>query len=385
MAGLVTQSQENYYQQSQSFNGDGSTKIFLLTTLFFPSLPSAKVDIRVFVGGEEIDTANYSYSSDVGVTFTGRTDNEDVLADGTGGTTEFAPINAKLVLVKERAASENFGTYQYVSLDNIVNNFLIAYVGEGKIISKVKKTDINFHAKRGLAEFSYDTLHSEKSQEIEVPPSLLMILPHDYVNYVKLSYSDSSGIERILYPTRPTSNPKSLLQDDNYDYLFDNTDGSLLEGQPSQTWDRYKTGDSSSSENVNNNASADVDWRYTEGKRFGIEPENAQSNGSFFIDHLLGRIHFSSNLSGKILILKYISDRLGTDNEMRVHKFAEEAIYKHIAYAVLSSKLGIPEYVVARYKKERYAALRNAKIRLSNLKSEELAQVMRNKSKWIKS
>ena len=380
MAGLVTQSQQNYYQQSQSFNGDGSTTVFLLTTLFFPSLPSAKSDIRVFVGGEEIDTDNYSYSSDVGVTFTGRTDNEDVLASST-----FAPLDTKLVLVKERAASENFGTYQYVSLDNIVNNFLIAYVGEGKIISKVNKTDINFHAKRGLAEFSYDTLRSEKSQEIEVPSSLIMTLPHDYINYVKLSYSDSDGIERILFPTRYTSNPKSLLQDDNYDYLFDNDDGNLLEGNPSDTWERYKSGTSSSSENTNNDDSADVDTRSNEGRRFGIEPEHAQDNGSFFIDQLLGRIHFSSALSGKILILKYISDRLGTDNEMRVHKFAEEAIYKHIAYAVLSSKVGIPEYVVARYKKERYAALRNAKIRLSNFKSEELVQIMRNKSKWIKS
>ena len=69
---------------------------------------------------------------------------------------------------------------------------------------------------------------------------------------------------------------------------------------------------------------------------------------------------------------------------MRVHKFAEEALYKHIAHAVLSSKINIPEYVVRRYKQERYASLRNAKIRLSNLKSEELAQVMRNKSKQIK-
>ena len=89
-------------------------------------------------------------------------------------------------------------------------------------------------------------------------------------------------------------------------------------------------------------------------------------------------------MSGKTITIKYISDTLGTDDEMRVHKFAEEALYKHIAYAVLSSRTNIPEYIVSRYKKERYASLRNAKIRLSNLKSEELAQVMRNKSKQIK-
>ena len=65
MAGLLTQSQENYYQQSQNFTGDGSTYQFTLTTVFFPSIPSTKADIRVFVGDEEIDTANYSYSDNV--------------------------------------------------------------------------------------------------------------------------------------------------------------------------------------------------------------------------------------------------------------------------------------------------------------------------------
>ena len=45
----------------------------------------------------------------------------------------------------------------------IVNNFLIAYVGENKVIPKVKRNDVLFHARRGLAEMSYDALRSEKS------------------------------------------------------------------------------------------------------------------------------------------------------------------------------------------------------------------------------
>ena len=35
-------------------------------------------------------------------------------------------------------------------------------------------------------------------------------------------------------------------------------------------------------------------------------------------------------------------------------------------------------------KKERFAEQRKAKLRLSNLKIEELTQIMRGKSKWIK-
>tara|TARA_Y100001938_G_scaffold143168_1_gene215507 strand:+ start:1 stop:1155 length:1155 start_codon:yes stop_codon:yes gene_type:complete len=383
MAGLFQQTQESYYQQSQTFDGNGTATQFTLLNTHFPSIPSSKSDIRVFVGGQEIDVDNYTYSSP-NVTFVGRTNNTDVLADGTDGTTANAPIDGKSVVVKERAASENFGNYQYVSVNDIVNNFLIAYVGEGKLINKVSKTDVAFHAKRGLAEFSYDTLRSHKSQEIEVPPSLILPLPHDYVNYTKISQLDANGVKNILYPQRYTGNPKSLLQNADYDYIFDNS-GDLLEKSPSTTFERYKDNNQTQTqEKLNLDDSADVEFKFLEGRRFGLEPELAQNNGFYFVDLHLGRIHFSANLVDEIVVIDYISDTLGTDDEMRIHKFAEEALYKHISYSVLASKVGIPEYIVARYKKERFAALRNAKLRLSNFKSEELAQVMRNKNKTIK-
>ena len=120
------------------------------------------------------------------------------------------------------------------------------------------------------------------------------------------------------------------------------------------------------------------------GQRFGLDPQRAQLNGYFYIDDIRGFINFSSNVSGKTVILKYISDSLGTDAEMHVHKFAEEAMYKQIAYAVLSTRSNIPEYVIARYKKEAFASKRVAKLRLSNIKLEEITQVLRGKSKQIK-
>ena len=63
---------------------------------------------------------------------------------------------------------------------------------------------------------------------------------------------------------------------------------------------------------------------------------------------------------------------------------AEEAMYLHIAYSILAGRANQPEYVVQRYKRDRIPALRNAKIRLSNIKLNEIVQVMRGKSKWIK-
>tara|TARA_R100000900_G_scaffold82130_1_gene64412 strand:+ start:7900 stop:8793 length:894 start_codon:yes stop_codon:yes gene_type:complete len=273
---------------------------------------------------------------------------------------------------------ENYGNYQFISLKDIINNFIISYVGEGKVIPRVKRQDVLFHAQRAIQELSYDVFRSTKSQEIEIPNSLTMPLPHDFVNHVQVSFKDDSGLEHIIYPARKTSNPTAILQDGNYNYMFTNND--LSEASDSDTWLSFK-------DNSGSNTSSDeniYEYNTDTGKRFGLNPENAQNNGVYYIDYKRGRIHFSSDLINKTITLKYISDSLATDNERIVHKFAEEAMYKWLAHAILSTRENMPEYLVARFKKERFAAIRQAKLRLSNLKIGELTQVMRGKSKQIK-
>ena len=482
--------------------------------------------------------------------------------------------------------------YQFTSLDDIITQFQIAYVGEDKIISKVRRADIAFHAQRALQELSFDTFKSTKAQEITLPPSLQMILPQDYVNYTKISTVDSAGIKHLLYPTSKTSNPISpeQLSDGSYDFSgfltnpnFDGVNNvgygldpvgnwwrstiyssvvdaiavtnekltfthgsqnwtnvgtasrtylayqkinigtsdnleldaeatvasalSSLKGKgnirigvttlepsaqayagisfnwatahpdfansqlqddsifnlkqvssdtpsfidfqdttqtsksilinvedivpiggirtayvliishindfttvsngdgnesvntvnsvrvvsevqggtfapktESQTWSNYKSGTPSENQD---DYQDDTYWPI-DGSRFGLDPQHAQANGSFYVDDRSGKIHFSSNISGKTVILDYISDSLGTDGEMQVHKFAEEAMYKWIAHAILSTRANVQEYVVQRFKKERFAAIRTAKLRLSNIKIEEITQILRGKSKQIK-
>ena len=83
------------------------------------------------------------------------------------------------------------------------------------------------------------------------------------------------------------------------------------------------------------------------------------------------------------MILDYISDSLGTDGEMQVHKFAEEAMYRWILHSIASSHIQTQQ-IVPRLKKEKFAAVRQAKLRLSDIKIEELTQILRGKSKQIK-
>ena len=507
--------------------------------------------------------------------------------------------------------SSAYGNYQFVSLEDIINQFMVAFVGEEKIIGKASKIDVAFHAQRALRELSFDTFKSIKSQEIELPPSLTMILPHDYVNYTKVSWSDSAGIKHPLYPTKHTSNPFKIQQDPDGSYDFtaptatlitnnDFSDSDDLGGFGStKSWKRswvannptieevsissgalqfthgskyltssitsrayvayqkikvtgmdylelsgkglnaagesgvkdpgvirlgittsvsnpngaswdptktnpnatltlgnntvipnpearnhktdifdlqtssgspsylewstsaeagtaatktlenidvtnvpvdpsdneqyvyiviasyitnYTTAWTSSNNNESINTMDDVEIIYdgtvnslqTDGesttwtnyksstpaenqedyqddsywsinqKRYGLEPSHAQVNGSFYIDNLKGLINFSSNISGKTVILDYISDSLGTDKEMQVHKLAEDAMYKHILCDLMSTRMNVPEYAIRRYKKDKFAAIRKAKLRLSNIKLEELTQILRGKSKHIK-
>ena len=373
---LFTISQERYYNNSTNFTGTGSQTAFTLTTSMFNPLPSAIGDFEIFVNGKEISQGNYSYSSPT-ITFSGNTNNTDVLESGG------APKTGLGIIVVQVNAIEKLGNYQHITLADVVNNFMVSYVGEDKIIAKIKRSNVLFFAQRAIQELTYDTLESEKSQEIEIPDSLQMKLPHDYVNYIKMTWVDNSGVEHTILPAQKTSNPTALLQDNNFDYVFDNN-GNLLTAEESETWKKFKDNtvaeDARDSFYLDNNST----FRALHGQRYGIDSRFMNANGSFFIDKVKGKIFFSSDLTGKVITLKYISDGVATAEEKIIHKFAEEAMYKSIAHAILATRNNVPEYLVNRFKKEKFAAVRTAKLRISNLKLENITQALRGQSKWIK-
>ena len=281
------------------------------------------------------------------------------------------------------------GGYRYILLEDIINNFMFSYVGEGKVISRANRRDVVFFAKRAIQEISYDVAKIEKIQEFDVPETLSIPMPQDYVNYVSLSFVDQSGIEHPIPKGRITSAPsEAIVQDSSGNYTFDGN-GNLITTDP-ETVTRFNA--STPNTLVMDQAMDDYFYNYRfeggpslgSGGKYGADSELLNRNGMFIIDESSGRFNFSSNLNGITVTLKYLSDGLGDDAEMRVHKFAEEAIYKHIAYSIISSMSNIPEYIVNRFRRERRASMRNAKLRLYNLKMSEMTNVMRGKSKQIK-
>jgi hypothetical protein len=363
--GLITETNAQYYSGQQVFNVGAGVP----GSAFECTFNTALVDSPV---------ANYTI-----------TNNGTLLTVGTYSVNNNSlTITASLlsgnivVQLSQVAIENNYGSYEYISLNDIINNFIVAYIGAGKLIPSAKRTDIMFHAKRGLQEFSYDTLKSIKSQELTIPPSLSLAIPQDYVNYVKCSWVDNAGAKHIIYPTRVTSNPTELPIQDNDGIPSQDSDGENTLANQSLTEEKWK----------NRSLTTDFqpdDYRDSTnegliGQRYGLQPEEAQVNGMFTINERTGTFSFSSDLAGKLIILEYISDGLAVDLDMKLPKMAEQAMYMHIAYSILSGRANVQEYIVNRFKRDRSSALRNAKIRLSNIKIEEIAQVFRNKSKWIK-
>ena len=398
--GLITENNQQYYAGVQKFlSAAGAGQAF--TTTF---------DTELVFGSYDPLQQNYAlnnfklYTANAGVlTYTEYTSAYTVSGNTITFTGNLAANTSIVVQLKilsggeygnrdayGNTVEENYGSYSYISLEDVINNFQIAYVGTGKLIPSCKRTDIIFHAKRGMQEFSYDTLKSIKSQELNIPPELSVVIPQDYVNYTKVSWIDQLGVKRPIYPannltTNPFENPiqdsKGVPTQDNF--------GNNVEGT-SITEERWRTADDTliNQDNVEDLYNEGYDsWGWDEqllGQNYGLDPQYAQVNGWFTINHREGKMSFSSNLAGALIVLEYISDGLAYDMDTQVPKLAEEALYAHISHAIVASRINQPEYIVRRLKQERSAKLRNAKLRLSNIKLDEIVQVMRGKSKWIK-
>ena len=291
------------------------------------------------------------------------------------------------IRLNDQTLWQSYGSYSYVSLSDVVNNFMIAYVGTDKLVEKIKRSDVIFHAKRSLQEFSYDTLKSVNSQELTIPPSLSLIMPQDYVNYVQMSWVDGSGVKHVIYPTTLTSNPTFNPVQDNTGQPTQDVYGNNIEGS-SLTDGRWSSNNNANISGDRQNNFANVynwDWsKMAYGQRYGLDPVTSNKNGWFTINEREGKFSFSSSLANKLIVLEYISDGLAYGMDTKIPKMAEDALYASIIYNIIAYRPKTPEYIVQRYKKESSAKLRNAKIRLSNIKLDTFIQVMRGKSKWIK-
>ena len=287
----------------------------------------------------------------------------------------------------------NWGSYQYVSLADIVNNFMLMYQGNHELINNIERYQILFHAKRGVQELNYDAMKEVKILQLDITQQLRFVLPQDYVNWVRISQFRNGGLHPLSENIQ-TNWSSAYLQDNNSNILFDQN-GNVLRPQDSELdMSRILGGNKSiylnqgSAYNGSEGYCCDGNWYfdYAIGARFGLNTETANSNPTFTIDKQSGVINFSNISGAASIVLEYVSDGMenGVDTEVQVNKLFEEYIYAYIKYSILNGRLGVQEYIVNRARKDKSSLLRNAKIRLSNIHPGRLLMNLRGQNKIIK-
>ncbi len=288
---------------------------------------------------------------------------------------------------------ENWGSYQYTSLYDIVNNFMLMYSGNHSLVNNEERFKVLFHAKRGVQELNYDAFKEIKVLQLDVTDQYRFVLPSDYVNWVRVSMY-KNGILFPLTENIQVNYAQAYLQDNNERILFDESGNALSPEFSPIDLDRILGTKKSIYLNANSNFNGsegycyDGNWYfdYSIGTRYGLNTETANINPTFSIDKAMGVINFSSNIDNASVVLEYVSDGMegGDDSKIHVNKMFEDYIYAYIEYSILNSKLNVQEYVVRRAQKRKSALLRNAKIRISNIHPGRLLMNLRGQDKWIK-
>ena len=297
---------------------------------------------------------------------------------------------------------DGLGYYQNLSMEDMINNFIIGYTGADKFLKMAPRHEVAFWLQRGVQEFSYDILRSVKAVELELSEALTVPLPQDYVNYVEVSWVDEQGNQRTVLPNYNIV-AEAILQDDEFKYLYDE-DGEVLYANKSEAIKKVQDPNIRKAQfraavDYYSNYYQDDDFSYYYysyyGRRYGLDPEKENIYGTYQIDEARGLIYFDSTFAAesnnpRIVTLRYISDGLGIGSgaikdytKIYVPKMAEDALYSWTLYHLCKLRPSTAQ-VAPFYQKEMTAKMRNAKIRLSNYKSKELTQIFRGKAKWIK-
>ena len=281
----------------------------------------------------------------------------------------------------------NWGSYQYMPLSDIINNFMLMFVGNDKLLNNVDRYNVMFHAKTAIKELNYDAMRNIKAMEIEIDNSLKLVLPPDFVNFVRISL-EVNGKLIPMEENRGLTSVAGYLQDNNYDILFD-SDGSVLVGDAKIDIDRLNGVDQSlytGSGQFNNCYGWNVDDEWYFGRRFGAEPSEMNISPKYKLNRASGVIDFNSDMAGQFIVLEYVSDGMenGDDAKVGVNKLFEQYVYAYIKWALLNNKYGVQEYVIRRAQKEKSALLANARIRISKLHPSMLLMSLRGRDKHIK-
>jgi len=267
------------------------------------------------------------------------------------------------------------GDYQYLPLKDIVNSLLFEFRQDDHYLKNIRRSTILYFAKECIRTYNKQVFEDILAVEMTVPENLVLPVPHNFVDYVRVSvtYLDASTSSYRLKPLKINRNisiAQAYLQDNNYNILFTNS-GSVLTG------------------NVNNAYGAPYK-KYTfdnstMGGQFELDTSKLSKWGEFNIDERGGKLLFSSNLYNKDIVLEYVSDGLGFDtyaeDAIRVHKVLVKMLKDWVYLSCLEQKRNVPANEKERARRRFNTSKHQAKLDRSDFDLLEISRGMNTASK----
>jgi len=200
--------------------------------------------------------------------------------------------------------ANTLSTNAFISLNDIINNFIISYTGPGKLIPDSKRTEVIFHARRCLQDFAYETLKSKFTiDDTAMPSGDELNLPKDFVTTIEVGAAPIGNVPITVFTQ----------------VAYTGTAGAYVDP------------------GLNN----------------------------FSIDYSTGTMFFSvSNTSYVNFKLTYLSNALTTDESAAIPKLAEEALYACMVYAILANREKTNPNLLQRLLIEKIDKLERSKSRL---------------------
>ena len=295
------------------------------------------------------------------------------------------------------ADEELHGNYQYVTLENIINDYAMSR-DEDDYTSLVPRYKILYQARRAFRELYFDVMQEIRAIELDLSHTLTVTLPPDFVNYVRVSWvltNQATGDKQLI--PMAMDNKMSIadvyLQDNNYNILFD-SDGCVLQSDNTGLPLNPETGEPfliADREDVDlREFSAVSSYTFCDSFQPNKNMSNVFINGKYKLDKDGGTISFGSDAFGKSIVLEYISDGLYTgcegraEQDLRIHKFAEDAVLDFIFHRLIKNRRNVPAIEKQRARKEYYNSRRITKRRMNTLRKSELLQAFKGANRWNK-
>ena len=278
----------------------------------------------------------------------------------------------------------NHGEYKYVSLLNLVNNFLDNQTGDDTLIGQIPRRKVIYQMKQGIRQFNFSNLREVRGCELELNDTLTAIYPPDYIQYVRVSWVHPVSGKLLPMSINPDLNVyRAYLQDQDANILFDQ-DGFILEGSTMNA--ELESQQNLISYEFDPNCFKDAGNHYHGSNRetdFGLD---VSKNINGYFNTTSAGFHFSSDALSKVIMIEYISDGLehSDDADIRINKLAETALYAYVKWQLLTNKSNVQEYAIRRAKDEYTALFRNATIKLMNIKHSDVMFLMNGRKNWLK-